>query len=305
MSMIQQHRILARPGLQKDFKDTYAKWETIYTQFVKVGTHDKPEISAATVAGPNRLIQTGRELEPVTYMEVVTGPKVMAVDKTYKGGYFLSKEAIDDDGYGKLNQGSKWLAEAAHYTLEYCNSAVMDDAFTGTNFKGMDNLPMYSTAHTLINSTATVANRPSTALSLSVASITALQDLGRKMKNESGDPMMVNYDTVMIGNDQGQINKLHQILDSTLEPFTANNQDNPIRKSFKPTKIIVNPYMTNTYHFHMISTQLNDLQLLFREKPTMADWYDTEVDASKIRARGRWIIWFRDWRAWAGTNPSA
>jgi hypothetical protein len=305
MSMIQQHRLLARPGLQKDFKDTYDKWETIYTQYMKVGTHDKPEISAATIAGPNRLIQTGRELEPVTYMEVVTGPKVMAVDKTYKGGYYLSKEAIDDDGYNKLNQGAKWLAEAAHYTIEYACSAMIDDAFSGTNFKGMDNLAMYSTAHTLINSTATVANRPTTALSLSVASITALLDLGRKMKNESGDPLMVNYDTIMIGNDQGQIHKLHQILESTLEPFTANNQDNPIRRNFKPTRVVINPYMTNAYHFHMISTKLNDAQFLFREKVTMTDWYDNEVDASKIRARGRWIIWFRDWRAWVGTNPSA
>jgi hypothetical protein len=303
--MIQQHRVLARPGLQKDFKDTYQKWEPIYSQYLKVGTHDKPEISAMTIAGPSRLIQTGRELEAVTYFEVVTGPKVMAVDKTYKGGYFISKEAIDDDGYGKLNQGSKWLAEAAMYTQEYASVALIDDAFSGTNFKGMDNLALYSTAHTLLNSSTTVANRPSTALSLSVASITALLDLGRKMKNENGDPMVLNYDTIMIGNDQGQINKLHQILESTLQPFTANNQDNPIRRNFKPSKMIVNPYMTNTFHFHMIDSKLNDASFLFREKVSMADWYDTEVDASKIRARGRWIIWFRDWRAWVGTNPSA
>jgi len=305
MTMIQQHRVLARPGLIRDFKDTYQKWEPIYSQYLKVGTHDKPEISGITIAGPNRLYQTGRELEPVRYMEVVTGPKVMAVDKTYKGGYLLSKESIDDDGYGKLNQGAKWLAEAAMYTQEYASVAFVDDAFTGGTFKGMDNLALMSTAHTLLNSTATVANVTGTPMSLSVASITAQLDLGRKIKNENGDPMVLSYDTVMIGNDQGQVNKLYQILESTLEPFTANNQDNPIRRNFKPTKVIINPYMTNTYHTFMIDSKLNDAAFLFREKVTMSDWYDTEVDASKIRARGRWIIWFRDWRAWVGSNPSA
>lgn len=305
MTMIQQHRVLARPGLQKDFKDNYEKWEDVMSRYMVVGTHDKPEISAAVVAGPNRLYESGRELAPVRYMEMVTGPKVMAVDKTYKGGYFLSKEAIDDDGYGKLNQGAKYLAESAHYTQEYTAAGLVDDAFAGNTYKTMDNLSLYNTAHTLLNSTATVSNRLATATSLSVASITGLLDLGRKMKNESGDPMMVMYDKIMIGNEQGQIHKLHQILESTLEPFTANNQDNPIRRNFKPTEIIVNPYMTNGFHFHMISSKLNDAQFLFREKVNMTDWYDNEVDASKIRARARWIIWVRDWRAWVGTNPSA
>jgi hypothetical protein len=44
-TMIQQHRLLARPGLVKDFKDSYQDWTEIYSQYLKVGTHDKPEIS--------------------------------------------------------------------------------------------------------------------------------------------------------------------------------------------------------------------------------------------------------------------
>lgn len=304
MSMIQQHRVLARPGLIKDFKDTYNKFPTTYTQYMKEGNHDKPEISGVTMAGPNRLIQT-RELEPVTYMEVKTGPKVSAVDKTYKGGYFISKEAILDDGYGKLNQGAKWLAEAAMYTKEYASAALIDDAHSGSTFKGQDGLSLCNTAHTLINSNTTVANKPSTALSLSVAGFTALMDLARKCKNENGDPVLINPDMLMIANDQGQVNKAYQILESSLEPFTANNQDNPIRRNFKPSKIVINPYMSNLYHYYVVDSKWNDLQFLNREPVTMTDWYDNEIDASKVRARGRWIIWFRDWRGWYGTNPSA
>ena len=304
MSMIQNHRLLARPGLQKDFRDTYQAFPQCYNQYLKTGTTDLPEVSATTIAGPNRLVQS-RELEPVIYQEVVSGPKVSAVDKTYKSGYFLSKEAIDDDQYGKLNQGAKWLAEAAMYTKEYASAAMLDDAFTGTYFKGRDGLKICSTAHTLINSASTTSNTPSTAVSLSVAGFTAMMDLARKVKNENGDPMLVTPDTLMIANDQGQVNKAHQILESSLEPFTANNQDNPIRRNFKPSKIVVNPYMSNLFHWFMIDSKLNDAWFLDKEKVNMKDWYDDEVDAAKVKARGRWIIWINDWHGWYGTNPSA
>ena len=303
-TMIQRHRLLARPGLIKDFKDTYQDHDECYSQYLKVGSHDKPEIHGTIITGPNRLIQT-REGEPVTYLEVKTGPKVSAVDKTYKGGYFLTKEAIDDDGYGKLNQGAKWLARAARLTKEYASVALIDDAFAGNNFRGQDNLPLMSASHTLINSNATFANRPVTPISLSVAGFTNLMDLARKARDENGDPIVVTPDTLMIGNDQGQVNRAMQILESSLEPFTANNQDNPIRRNFKPTKIIVNPYQANLFHYFLISSKHNDASFLNREAVTMTDWYDNEMDASKIRARGRWIIWFRDPRGWYGTNPSA
>lgn len=303
-TMIQQHRLLARPGLVKDFKDSYQDWTEIYSQYLKVGTHDKPEISGTIIAGPSRLLQT-RELEPVTFMPLVQGPKVSAVDKTYRGGYMISKEAIDDDGYGKLNQGARYLGRAGRLTMEYASVALVDDAFAGNVFRGQDNLPLMSNAHTLINSNATFANRPTTPVSLSVAGFTSLMDLARKVKDENGDPIMVSPDTLMIANDQGQVNKAHQILESSLEPFTANNQDNPIRRNFKPSKIIVNPYQTNLFHYFIIDSKLNDAQFLVREKLTMEDDYDIKIRASYVTASARWIIWFRDPRGWYGTNPSA
>lgn len=305
MSMIQQHKLLARPGLQKDFRDTWNNWAPTWSQYVKGGTTDVAEVSAASVAGPNRLIQT-RELEPVTYMEIVSGQKRSAVDKTYKGGYYISKEAIDDDQYNKLNSGAKWLAEAAQYTREYACQGLLDDAFTGTNFVGRDGLKLFSTSHTLLNSTSTVSNTPATAVSVSTAGFTAMMDLARKMKNQNGDPIVITPDTLMVANDQGQVNKAYQILESNNEVLTANIQDNPIKRNFKPKSVIINPYMTtNLYHWFIFDSKKNDIQLLDKEKVTMVDWYDNEVDAAKVRARGRWILWFYGYDAWYGSNASA
>jgi len=305
--MIQAHKILARPGLRKVFDESMKNWVPIYSQWVNVGTTDDPEVSNAAVTGPSRLIESG-ELEPVTYMRIVSGQKRSAVVKLYKGGYFLSKEAIDDEkGYGKLNTGAKWLAKAAQFTREYACQAILDDAFTGTYFKGRDGLKLFSTAHTLLNAgSSTVSNTPATAVGLSVAGFTAMQDLARKMKDENGDPMMVSPDSLMIANDQGQVNKAYQLLESQLEPFTANNQDNPVKRNFKPKKIIINPYATtNLYHWFMFDSSENDMSLLDKEKINMRDWYDEENDASKVRARNRFILWFYNYKGWYGTDASA
>jgi hypothetical protein len=50
-------------------------------------------------------------------------------------------------------------------------AALLDDAFTGNFFSTIDNLPLIHTAHTLINSGLTVANRPAADVALSVAGI--------------------------------------------------------------------------------------------------------------------------------------
>jgi hypothetical protein len=305
MGLMQQYPLLLRPGLRKDFLDTFKGWQTTWSQYLKSGTMDMPELSASIMTGLNRLYEV-HEGEQVTFQEMVMGPKVAVVDKEYKSGYYVGLKSLEDDQYGKLNSGAKQLAHAAQLTKEMTAQVFLDDAFTGTYFKGIDNLSLFSTAHTLINSTTTVANRPTTAVSLSVSGFTQLLDLARKCKDENGDPIMVNIDTLQISNDQGQINKAHQILESQLEPFTANNQDNPIRRNFKPKSIIINPYMTtNLYHWHMFDSAMNDAHLLDRAKVTIKDWYDDETDMAKVKARGRWAIWFVDWRAWVGSNASS
>jgi Mu-like prophage major head subunit gpT len=304
MSLRDQHPLLYRPGLRADFRDSYKNWQPIYSSYLKVGSMAMPEVSASILTGPKRLFEV-RDGEQVTYQEIISGPKVMAVDKEYKSGYYVTKKAIEDDQYGKLNQGAKWLAKAANLTKEYTAVALVDNAWATTLFAGIDGLALMSTAHTLLNSSSTVANTPSTAVSLTVSGFTQLMDLGRKMKDENGDPIIMNYDKLMIANDQGQINKAYQILESQLQPFTANNQDNPIRRNFKPKEVIINPYMSNLFNWFMIDSSMNDANFLVRSEVAMKDWVDEETDVTKVKARGRWCVWFVDWRPWVGSQATS
>ena len=295
--------LLFRPGLRKDFRDSYEQYEPEYPMFLKTGTTSVPEQAATIMAGLSRLYERG-DGEAVTYDQPKMGPKVMGVDKEFASGYIVSRKTVEDDQYGKANQASKWLANAARMTMEYRSAALLDDAFTGTDFKGIDSLSLINTAHTLINSASTVANRPTTEVGLSVTGITALLDLFQVSKDENGDPIRMFPDTLILGNNAGDYHRALQIFNSQLEPFTAENQENAIRMRLPKPKIIVSHFKSSTRSYFMVDSKWNDAQFLTRRPVTFEDTFDFDTDAMKAKASTRFMIWFVDWRGWAGANPS-
>jgi hypothetical protein len=295
--------LLFRPGLRADFLDSYEQHETEYTEFLRTGNIDKPEIAASIITGLSRMLEID-DGEPVTYEDPKIGPKVMAVDKEFALGFIITKKAVDDDQYNKANQAAKWLGHAAQMTKEYRAAGVLDDAFTGTNYKGIDGLALCSTAHTLLNSASTVANRPASDIQLSVTGITNLLDLAMLMKDENGDPVVMKPNRIIIGNNSGDLHRAMNIFGSDKEPYTAENQDNAIKKRFQKMKIVVSHYKSSSKSYFMIDDNYNDAWFLMRSALEFDDTYDFDTRAAKYMAAMRFLIWFVHWKGWLGCNPT-
>lgn len=296
--------LLFRPGLRADFRDSYQEFEPEYPEFLKVDTTDMPEQSATIITGMSRLL-VREDGEPITYEDPKIGPKVMGVDKEFALGFMLTRRTVEDDQYNKANQASKWLAHAARMTMEFRGASLLDDAFTGTNFKGIDSLALCSTAHTLINSSATVANRPAVDIGLSVTGVTALLDLVQATKDENGDPMKWFPDTLVIGNNAGDYHRALQIFGSEKEPFTAENQDNAIKKRMPNPKIVISHYKASAKSYFLVdNAKYNDARFVIRRPLEFDDTFDFDTDAAKYKATIRFLIWFADWRGWCGANPT-
>lgn len=295
--------LLFRPGLRRDFRDQFQQYPVEYTSYLKHETTTLAEQSATIITGPNRLVERG-DGERITYMDPKIGPKVMGIDKEYAGGFMVSRRTVEDDQYGKANQGAKWLANAARMTYEYRSAALLDDAFTGSTFKGIDNLQLCHTAHTLINSSSTVANSLATPVGMSVSGITALLDLAQNVKDENGDPIMSMPDTLVIGNNAGDLHKAWQIFNSAKEPFTADNQDNAIKNRFPKMNIVVSHFKTSTKSYFLIDSKLNDAHMVVRRPIEFDDEFDFDTDAAKYKCSTRFLIWFVDWRGWFGSNAT-
>lgn len=298
--------LLFRPGLRSDFRDEWDRYDPEYPIYLNQGTMDSPELSATIMTGPSRLLERG-DAEPVTYEDAVIGPKVMGVDKEFALGFIISRRTVEDDQYGKANQASKWLAHAARMTYEYRAAALLDDAFAGSTFKGIDGLALCHTAHTLIGMGAagiTVANRPTTEVGLSITGVTAAQDLFQLMKDENGDPIKMWPNKLIIGNNAGDVNRAYQIFNSSNEPFTSNIQDNAIKHRMGNIVPEVSHFKSSSKSYFFIDSRWNDAWFLVRRPVEFDDDFDFNTDAALYKTTTRFMIWFVDWRGWVGVNPT-
>lgn len=294
---------LFRDGLRDDFRDSYQMYEQDYPNFLKTSTMDGPELKAAVIAGLSRLVELG-DGEAITYDNPKMSPVVMGVDKEFGLGFMLTLRTVEDDKYGKANQSAKYLGDAVRMTEEYRAAQLLDDAFTGSTFKTFDNLSLINSAHTLLGSDSTVSNQVSGNTELSVTGITAMQNLAMQLKNENGFPMKCRLTKLIVSNDAGQLNKARQILGSQLEPFTANNQDNALKKEFGSITPVVSIYKQSSTSYFMIDDQLNDAWFVTRRAPTFDDGFDFNTNAALYKVTTRFMIWAVDWRGWFGSNPS-
>ena len=296
---------LFRPGLRRDFRDSYQDFEPEYTSFMNVSTTGEPEMRGTYIIGLNRL-QERFDGEPITYDDPKLGNISVGVVKEFAGGFMLTRRTVEEDKYGKANQGAKWLARAARLTYEYRVGAFLDDLFTGTYFKSMqDNLALIHTAHVLQgNAGGTVANRPSTDVQLSVAGITAILDLWTVLKDENGDPIKASPDTLIYGTSPGDESTALAIWNSTLEPFTADNTDNVIRRRMGKPKIIQSHYKANPKSYFLVSSQLNDAHVAVRRPVEFDDTYDFDTDVMKNKSTTVFMIVAFDWRGWSGSSPT-
>ena len=295
--------LLFRSGLRRDFRDNFNEHETQYTQYLRVGSMDSPEVEATIIAGLRRLLEIG-DGEPVTYEDIVLGPKVVGVDKEFGLGFIITRKTVEDDQYGKANQGAKWLAHATQMTYEFRSGALLDDAFTGATFLGIDGLSLLNVAHTAINDPAgaTWANRPTTEVGFSVAGINALLNLHENLVDHNGDPIVSNPDTVIY--NPSQISKAMQIFGSDKEPFTAGNELNATAKRLPGVRQIVKRFVTNSTSYMLVDSELNDAHFLLRRKADFRDEEDFDTGAGKFKTTTRFLSWFVDPRGWTGANPS-
>lgn len=293
---------LFRAGLRRDFRDEYQGHAEEYSKFLKVGKMDGPEISAALMTGLTRFLERG-DGEPITYEDPKMGPRVVGVDKEFALGFMISRRTVEDDMYGKANQAAKWLGHAAQMTKEYRAAGFLDDAFTGATYRGYDNVSLINTAHTFIGQSGTWSNRLATEVGVSVTGITAMFDLYSSMKDHNGDPMVSFPDTLIIGGAAGDLHRAMQVFGSDLEPFTAENQDNVIRKRLPHPRIIVSHYKQNANSYFMLDSKYNDAHFLVRRPVEFDDTFDFDTDAAKYKGSMRFLIWFVDPRGWVGANP--
>lgn len=294
--------LLFRGGLRKDFRDSYDEYETEYPNFLRTGNIDTPEIAATIMTGLSRLIEID-DGEPITYESPKMGPKVAGVDKEFGIGVQISRKTVEDDQYGKMKQSAKWLAHAARMCYEYRSAAFLDDMFTGTVYKGIDGLSWINASHTYLNAPGTWSNLLP-AVGFGMTACTAALDAFGTLKDHNGDPMKAMPNRLIIGNNAGDIHRADAIFSSQKEPFSAENQDNAVRKRTTGMKVEVSRFKISLKSYAFINDKLNDAWFLVKRAVKMEDSFDFNTGAALYKVTTRFLIWGVDPRGWVAANPS-
>lgn len=291
---------LLRPGLRRDFRDQYDQHEEEYSQFLQTGSQDRAEVEATAMSGLPRMVRRP-ESEAVTYVDPQMSDKFIFVDDEYALGFIVSQRMMEDDLYNKANQNSRWLGRSARLTQEYRAAALLDDAFTGNTFTGLNGEALCSTSHSLVGATGTWSNRLANDTQLSVTGLQAAFDLAETTVDHNGDPIPINPRRLII-NAQDKW-KAEQLVKSEFEPFTADNQINAI-KSSEDLSYMISHYKTQGRDWFIQDPGFHDAHFLWRVRPQFDDTFDFDSRAAKFMARQRINVYFFDQRGWVGSNAT-
>ena len=292
---------ILRPGLRRDFRDSYMGFKSEYNQLLKVGMMERAEEERTSLSGVPRQIKL-RESEPFSMSDPVLSERLVYTDNQWGRGFGVSKELMEDDQYGKAGKSSTALGRATRLAQEYETADFFDDAFTGTYFKGYGKTQLINNAHTLLNSVDTWSNKIPGDTALGVTGMQAAFELAEGMVDHQGDPIVMKIDTLVINiKDQWTAMKITM---GELEPFTDNNDINTIKRKASLNFVISHYKDQSGNDWFARDSSLCDSHFKFRVKPQFPDWYEDATRTAWFASRQRFLVYFYDPRGWIGSNAA-
>ncbi len=274
------------PGQWKVFQDTLTEIPKSFMQLFNIirGANPGGESGSAYVDF-HQVSSLGQlaakpEGDVIQYDNIVEGNNVRATPYAWALGYRCTRELKADGKYGVIDKLTRELAAAAAWVMEVKSHRLLNNAFgttggTGHTGAGFDALALISTAHTLLKSGGTRANRLATDVDLSLTGLELMTDLARGWVGHSGQPKPWEWETLVIPYQSAWVAK--ELLQSELKPYTGNNEVNPLGGEGR--KYMIDYYLTDSDSFYLMAPKArHNLYVWIREEPDfeMDDDFDTK-----------------------------
>lgn len=293
------------PGLNALFGMSYNEYPMefmdIYTEHSSERSFEQDQKVTGFQTAPNK--QEGAATLFDTAQEGYTSTYNM---ETISMGFALTQEAFEDNLYDSLSaRYSRELGRAMRNTKEIKAAAILNTGFTALASGGYgvgDGVPLYSTAHPQVAGPV-ISNRPTVAVDLNETSLEAAVIQIGKWTDDRGKLIQARVRKMIVPIDN-QYTAI-RILETQLQPGTANNDVNAIRTSASvPEGFAVNHYLTDPDAFFLV-TDVPEGFKYFNRVPVSED-SDGDFDTGNIRykMRERYAFGVSDYLAtWA--SPGA
>ena len=296
-----QALVFLEPGLSEIWNDAYPRWEAEWPNYVNVLEAKKATITTTRMTGFGNLRLKG-EGNSITQDDPIFGGTQTFQPIRMALKYAITDEMLKQELYDQMKTLEAALMTSAIETQEVLVANVMNGAFGTTNSDGykatgFDGLQLCSTAHTRLDSGATLANRLSTDADLGVGALQAMLTNFQNTKDERGRPIKIRPKFIVISPEDEFT--AEELLGSEYKPGTANNEINAIRKYGLSYKI--SHYKTDTDAWFMFGDKTG-IKFFWEERPRSEMWEDKDKEVIYRKAVQGYFVGHDSWRGIVGTS---
>lgn len=293
------------PGLDALFGLEYARYENeyaeIYTESSSERSFEQDQKITGFQSAPVK--QEGAAILFDTAQEGYTATYVM---ETVSMGFALTEEAFEDNLYGSLSaRYSTELGRAMRNTKEIKAAAPFNNGFTALASGGYgvgDGVQLFSTAHPQVAG-PTISNRPSVAVDLNETSLEAATIQIAKWTDDRGKLINARVRKLIVAVDNQYV--ATRVLDTQLQPGTANNDVNAIRVSAAvPEGFATWHYLTDPDAFFLATDVPNGARYFNRVPVSQKTDGDFDTGNVRVAERERYAFGVSDYLAFWG-SPGA
>jgi len=286
--------------LAKDFEelffDGFARPALEYPKFMTAGTWGEYSIKKGNLATLGAHLPKD-EAGAIAYDGFEQGDEKEVTFTSLALAFEVSRELYDDDRTGKFRNVSVELGKSAAYTKELYAFALLNEAFSSTDYLGLDGLVLCSASHQSIDDAQTWSNTSTDSLTATTleAGLLTFGDL----ENERGLPIPGAFKPSILVTGTALSLDVDRYLGSEKRPGTADNDKNVLR-NYGLTHQIVHYLSSSTAWFLMAPN--NDLQLIMRKDAQFEAGDDFNTKNARYSSVMRLAPAFWEWRGVYGST---
>jgi hypothetical protein len=293
------------PGLDALFGMEYNRYENEYAEIYTESSSERSFEQDQKITGFQTapVKQEGAATLFDTAQEGYTATYTM---ETISMGFALTEEAFEDNLYGSLSaRYSTELGRAMRNTKEIKAAVPFNNGFTALASGGYgvgDGVPLFSTSHPQIAGPV-ISNRPAVAVDLNETSLEAATIQIAKWTDDRGKLINARVRKMLVAVDNQYV--ATRVLDTQLQPGTANNDVNAIRVTAAvPEGFATNHYFTDPDAFYLMTDVPNGARYFNRVPVSQKTDGDFDTGNIRVLERERYAFGFSDYLAIWG-SPGA
>jgi hypothetical protein len=208
---------------------------------------------------------------------------------------------MEDDQFSIMSQMSSDLGDSARDHMERLAWGLINDAYTGTTYTGLETEALFLATHALLKTGGTQSNILSPAVALSQSGLESMANLADTMTSDEGRFIQQQMNILLIHpNEQ---HNAYVLLNTEYKPGSADNDRSTVVSSRNGLRTLEVPYLSSTtaWSIHAAPGKngltWNDRRALRFDNAKDADTFDQKYYGS-YRASPM----LREWRNNYGSN---